>query len=71
MARFYDKNRRESTVKRDNMVHGAYRELMDELGEVGGYVARSYVYERIREKTGLCAKTIANILNHSKLCGGG
>lgn len=29
-------------------------------------VSRQYVYEKIKEKTGLCVKTIAYVLNHTE-----
>lgn len=65
MARIPDK-RRPSTIVRADHVHDVYREVMDELGGIGHAVAKSYIYERIRERTGLCAKTIAYILNHTE-----
>lgn len=67
MAIFSDKKeRRSSTVVRDNMVHAAYRETVAELGDIAPFVAKSYIYERIRARTGLCTKTIAYILNHTR-----
>lgn len=67
MAIFSDKKeRRSSTVVRDNMVHAAYRETVEELGDIAPFVAKSYIYERIRARTGLCTKTIAYILNHTR-----
>lgn len=66
MVREYGERRRESTVRRDNMVHRVYREVMAEIGEYARYVSRSVIYDKIKEKTGLCRKTIAGILNHSR-----
>lgn len=59
------KNRRPSSIVRDNMVHGIYKEIMAELGDAGCYVSRGYIYDRIKEKTSLCTKTIAYILNYT------
>lgn len=64
MTRFCDDNRRESTIKRDNHVFDVYKGIMSELGELAHFVSKSYIYEKIKEKTGLCTKTIAFIINH-------
>lgn len=61
MTRFSGKNRRESTILRDNKVH----EIHAELGVLADVVSRQYIYERIKMRTGLCTKTIAFILNHT------
>ena len=55
MTRFSGKNRRPSTVFRDNKVHEAYEEICKELGK----------YSRL-VRTGLSTKTIAYILNHTE-----
>ena len=65
MTRFSGKNRRESTIIRDNEVHKAYDELCSKLGCVVRFVSKQYIYEQIRLRTGLCPKTIAFILNHT------
>ena len=66
MTRFSGENRRPSTVMRDNMVHEAYRRLQQDTGEYFRFLPREFVYDRIRQQTGLCTKTIAFILNHTK-----
>ena len=65
MRRFFGKERRPSTIIRDNMVHTAYEEVCNEIGEYVHLVPRQYIYEKVRERTGLCLKTIAYILNHT------
>ena len=65
MTRYSGKNRRESTIIRDNRVHEVYGEIREELGTFADVVSKQYLYERIRERTGLCTKTIAFILNHT------
>ena len=65
MARFSGKNRRGSTIIRDNEVHKVYHDLCIELGSMSRFVSKQYIYERIRVRTGLCSKTIAFILNHT------
>lgn len=47
-------------------VHDAYSLVMEELGDLADAVSRQYVYEKIKEKTGLCVKTIAYVLNHTE-----
>lgn len=65
MIRFSDKNRRKSTIIRDNQVLDVYRQVMDELGiELSRAVSKSYIYNKVRERTGLCTKTIAFIINY-------
>jgi hypothetical protein len=66
MTRFSGKNRRESTIIRDNNVHKLYHDLCLELGNVSTVVSKQYIYERISEKIGLGRQTIAFILNHTK-----
>jgi hypothetical protein len=58
-------NQRVSTIIRDNEVHKIYNEVKAELGGLIYEVRREYIYKRISEKTGLCTKCIAYILNHT------
>lgn len=66
MTRYHDNRRRPSTVARDDMVHLAYEELRAELGGYADLVPRGYIYERLSGRTGLCTKTVAFILNHTR-----
>lgn len=59
-------NRRPSTIIRDNHVHEIYLQVVSELGHLKNAVAKSYIYDIIHERTGLCTKTIAYILNHTR-----
>ena len=36
------------------------------LGELAGVVSKTYIYERIRERTKLSVRTISFILNHTR-----
>lgn len=58
-------NRRESTKVRYNLIHEAYDKIMKELGDMGKFVSKSYIYNRIREETHLSIKTVSYILNHT------
>lgn len=66
MSRQYGKNRKPSTIVRDNEVHRLYKEVRNEIGEYASYVTKSLIYDKIRQRIGLCTKTIAAILNHAE-----
>lgn len=66
MSRKTGSERRESTVLRDEQVLSLYDSIAEDLGELLPVVSRSYIYDRIQKETGLCHKTIAFILNHTK-----
>ena len=66
MTRYYDKQRRPSTQIRDNRVHEIYQQILSELGKYSNVVAKSYIYQLIHDRTGLCVKTIAYIINHTR-----
>lgn len=57
--------RRISSVLRDNFIHDLYDEELKMLGEIGCYVSKSYIYEKISKKTGLSTRSISFILNHT------
>ena len=68
MTRFYDDNRRISTKNRDDYVHIQYNELRKEYGDkIFFLLPKGFIYAKISERTGLCTKTIANILNHTHI----
>lgn len=66
MARHIGSERRESTIFRDKIVHQVHESIKKELGKLYPVVSKSYIYERIQKETGLCTKTIAFILNHTR-----
>lgn len=63
---FATKNRRESTAVRDNEIHRMYKEILDGFGEAANAVSKTYVYEKIHERTKLSIRTISFIINHTK-----
>jgi len=67
MARTSSENRRPSTIIRDNSIHEAYNDVVSELGEYAYLVPKSYIYDKVGKRTGLCSKTIAYVLNHTRL----
>lgn len=66
MSKLQIKNRRESTIVRDNEIHKIHRQILDELGDLANVVSKGYIYEKIQEKTKLSIRTISFILNHTK-----
>lgn len=58
--------RRESTKVRDREIREMYMRIIHELGELSNAVSKTYIYERIRERTKLSIRTISFILNHTK-----
>jgi len=59
-------NKRESTIVRHNIVHNIYNNVLQELGDDAHLVPKSYIYDIICKRTGLCSKTVAFILNHTE-----
>lgn len=57
---------RVSTIKRNNFIHVMYKEIMNDLGELRTVVLKSYIYNLIRNQTGLSIRTISHVLNHTK-----
>lgn len=58
-------NRRISSILRDNLIHEIYQEECRKLGEAGSYVSREYLYNKVKERTGLSIRTISYIINHT------
>lgn len=51
---------------RDNEIHRMYREILDGFGEAANAVSKTYIYEKIHERTKLSIRTISFIINHTK-----
>lgn len=66
MTRHYGNGRRQSTLRRYAEVHEAYEEIVNELGDLANVISKGYIYDRIKERTGLCTKTISYVLNHTR-----
>ena len=66
MTKLCIKNRRESTMVRDNEIHKLHRQILDELGDLANVVSKNYIYGKIQEKTKLSIRTISFILNHTQ-----
>ena len=50
-----------------NNVHKVDAELRQLYGELYYAISRAYIYEEIHKRTGYCIKSIAYILNHTKM----
>ena len=66
MCKLSAENRRESTKVRDEEIRNMYKSILHGLGELAGVVSKTYIYERIRERTKLSVRTISFILNHTR-----
>ena len=66
MSKLTENNRRESTLVRDNEVCRIYNQILNELGELRNVVSKSYIYEKIKERTKLSMRTISFIVNHTR-----
>ena len=66
MSKLTENNRRESTLVRDNEVCRIYNQILNELGELRNVVSKSYIYEKIKERTKLSMRTISVIVNHTR-----
>lgn len=61
-----ERTRRYGTILRDNKIHAMHKEIMAGFGEHRNAVAKSHIYNLIKERTGLSIRTIAEVLNHTK-----
>lgn len=66
MSKLTENNRRESTLVRDKEVCRIYNQILNELGELRNVVSKSYIYEKIKERTKLNIRTISFIVNHTR-----
>ena len=66
MSKLTENNRRESTLVRDKEVCRIYNQILNELGELRNAVSKSYIYEKIKERTKLSIRTISFIVNHTR-----
>lgn len=66
MSKLTENNHRESTLVRDKEVCRIYNQILNELGELRNVVSKSYIYEKIKERTKLSIRTISFIVNHTR-----
>lgn len=59
------RQRQMGTIMRDDKVHGAYREVLSELGHWASAVSRMEIYREVSSRTGVHWKTVQYILNHT------
>ena len=50
MSKLQLKNRRESTMLRDNEIHKLYQQILADLGNLANAISRSYIYSRYKRK---------------------
>lgn len=61
-----ERGMRDSSIIRYNEIHDMYDKIIEELGDISAYVSKNYIYNRIKERTGLSVRHISRILNHTK-----
>lgn len=61
-----ERGMRYSSIVRYNEVHNMYDKIIKDLGDISAYVSKNYIYDKIRERTGLSTRHISRILNHTK-----
>ena len=43
-----------------------YDKIIKDLGDMSAYVSKGYIYDKIKERTGLSTRHISRILNHTR-----
>lgn len=61
-----ERGMRDSSIIRYNEVHDMYDKIIKDLGDMSAYVSKGYIYDKIKERTGLSTRHISRILNHNK-----
>ena len=51
-----ERGMRDSSIIRYNEVHDMYDKIIKDLGDISAYVSKNYIYDKIRERTGLSTK---------------
>lgn len=57
-----ERGMRDSSIIKYNEIH----EIIKDLGDMSAYVSKSYIYDKIKDKTGFSTRHISRILNHTK-----
>ena len=61
-----ERGMRDSSIIRYNEVHDMYDKIIKDLGDMSAYVSKGYIYDKIKERTGLSTRHISRILNHAR-----
>ena len=61
-----ERGMRDSSIIRYNEVHDMYDKIIKDLGDMSAYVSKGYIYDKIKDRTGLSTRHISRILNHTK-----
>lgn len=48
-----ERGMRDSSIIKYNEIHDMYDEIIKDLGEMSAYVSKNYIYDKIKDKTGL------------------
>ena len=61
-----ERGMRDSSIIGYNEVHDMYDKIIKDLGDMSAYISKGYIYDKIKERTGLSTRHISRILNHTK-----
>lgn len=61
-----ERGMRDSSIIRYNEVHDMYDKIIKDLGDMSAYVSEGYIYDKIKERTGLSTRHISRILNYTR-----
>ena len=64
-----ERGMRDSSIIRYNEVHDMYDKIIKDLGDMSAYVSKGYIYDKIKERTGLSTRHISDILPSLKQMG--
>lgn len=53
-----ERGMRDSSIIRYNEVHDMYDKIIKDLGDMSAYVSKGYIYDKIKERTGLREKIL-------------
>lgn len=62
-----ERGMRDSSIIRYNEVHDMYDKIIKDLGDMSAYVSKGYIYDKIKERTGLSTYKKERIINLSFL----
>ncbi len=62
-----ERGMRDSSIIRYNEVHDMYDKIIKDQGDMSAYVSKGYIYDKIKERTGLSTRHISRILNHTDI----
>ena len=53
-----ERGMRDSSIIKYNEIHDMYDKIIKDLGDMSAYVSKSYIYDKIKDKTGFSTRHI-------------